>query len=142
MSIYNESQYILGFNEPNHFKQSNLTALEAALLWPEIEKISGGRPLVSPSASPCGGKCHGDTQEWFDLFFRYCNGCRVDYLATHAYNCEADSTMNFLYGLYIRYGRKIWLTEFACPYTSDPENEKKYMSQILPRLESAPFVFR
>lgn len=141
-TIPSQAAYILGFNEPNHFKQSNLTPEQAAKYWPLVEQISNGRLLVSPSAAPCGGQCHGDTVQWFDKFFKYCNGCRVDYLATHFYSCNAEKTMTFLRELYERYGKKIWLTEFSCPYTASPNKEHSYMKQILPQLEAAPFVYR
>ena len=40
-------------------------------------------------------------------------GCRIDYLATHDYVGNANQVMNRLEKLYKRYGRKVWLTEFA-----------------------------
>merc|ERR1712013_469839 len=40
------------------------------------------------------------------------------------------------------YGKKIWLTEFACPMTSDPNTIKQYMQEVLPRLEAADYVDR
>ena len=135
---------ILGFNEPNMYNQANLTARQAAEHWPEIERKSHGAPLVSPSAIQCGGPewCYGNQFEWFDEFFRLCNGCRVDYLATHKYTCDANYLMSYLQSLYGRYHKKIWLTEFACPDTTDPNVQLKYMKEILPRLEAAPFVYR
>jgi hypothetical protein len=143
VSIPDQAAYLLGFNEPNHFEQSNLTALEAANYWPDIEKLANGRLLVSPAAAQCGGpKCHGNTTQWFDKFFMYCRGCRVDYLATHYYSCNVDDTMAFLKNLFERYGKKIWLTEFACPYAVSPAKELKFMKELLPKLEAAPFIFR
>ncbi|KAL4223213.1 hypothetical protein ACF0H5_016685 [Mactra antiquata] len=144
-TIYEEVKYVLGFNEPNHKKGSNITAAEAAAIWPEVERVGKGKILVSPSASGCNGggsQCHGDAQEWFDEFFQLCTGCRVDYIATHAYHCNADTTMNYLKNIYQRYGKEIWFTEFACPNTDDPEKELEYMKEILPRLEAAPYIFR
>ena len=90
---------------------------------------------MSPSAA--GGK----SEEWFEAFFDACEslGCRIDYLATHDYHGEADKVMNRLEDLYnrsilhlmilkylcvpkYRYGKKVWLTEFAKCCTHD-ENE-------------------
>lgn len=141
--INNQSDFVLGFNEPNHYEQSNITAEKAASMWPEVEKLSNGRPIVSPAAAPCGGtKCHGDTEEWFDAFFELCKNCRVDYLATHAYFCNANKTMTFLLRLYQKYSKEIWLTEFACPRSTDTDKQLLYMQELLPMLESAPFIFR
>lgn len=142
-NINNKSDYILGFNEPNHYGQSNITAARAASLWPDVEKIANGRLLVSPAAAPCGGiHCHGNTEDWFDIFFELCKDCRVDYLATHVYFCNANKTMEFLLRLYEKYKREIWLTEFACPRTTNPAKQLLYMQELLPMLESAPFIFR
>ena len=50
-------------------------------------------------------------------------GCRIDYLATHDYpghyQGNVDDVMNRLELLYNRYGKKIWLTEFAVCCTRD-----------------------
>ena len=42
----------------------------------------------------------------------------------------------------IRFGRKIWFTEFAKPTTRDPEKELVYMKAILPLLEESEAVWR
>merc|ERR1712083_1106186 len=68
--------------------------------------------------------------------------CRVDFISTHIYSCSADYTMQVLQDLYSAYGRKIWLTEFACPMTSDPNVIRQYMQEVIPRLEAADFVDR
>ena len=140
--VPDHAEAILGFNEPNHKQQANLKAADAAVYWHNIEQQSKGKPLVSPSSAPCGNNCNGDTIAWFDEFFRHCNGCRVDYLATHHYSCNADTTMHFLKSLYDRYGKKIWLTEFACPYSADPHRQLHYMRTLLPKLEASPYVYR
>ena len=139
--IYNETKYLLGFNEPNHLNQSNLTPAEAASHWPEVEALADGRPIVSPSAAPCGGNCIS-TEDWFDWFFGNCTGCRVDYLATHAFYCNPDYTMAFLENLYNKYQKKIWLTEFACKLTTNVYDQFYLMDVLLPRLEEADFVYR
>ncbi|KAH3886727.1 uncharacterized protein LOC127865227 [Dreissena polymorpha] len=135
---------ILLWNEPNFHSQANITPADAALIWPEVERNSHGRPLVSPAASPCHttSKCIGDSIDWFDEFFRLCTGCRIDYLATHSYACHGNTTMAYLKKLYDRYHKKIWLTEFACPLVNDPHKQLQYMQELLPQLEAAPFVYR
>lgn len=69
---------VLGFNEPNHASQANLSPEEAALGWMELQAAYPDKTLVSPSASP------PNTEEWFDEFFEICEalGCRVDYIGT------------------------------------------------------------
>ena len=64
------------------------------------------------------------------------------YSATHSYNTKAEWTINFVNGLYERYGKKIWLTEFARSSTMSLEEEMTYMKEILPWLEDSPAVWR
>ena len=73
-------QTILGFNEPNQPDHANMSPLEAALAWVEVQEKYPDRELVSPATG------HVDT-EWFDQFMAECEllGCRFDYLATHWY---------------------------------------------------------
>ena len=54
---------VLGFNEPNHATQANLSPQEAALGWMELQAAYPDKTLVSPSASP------PNTEEWFDEVF-------------------------------------------------------------------------
>ena len=138
---------VMGMNEPNHFKQSNRTGEQVAAIWHLVEQNANGKPIISPSAAPCGKDCNGNTTEWFDSFFAACNGsCNITYLATHTYWCNADKVMNFLLDLYNRYGYKIWLTEFTCrpnPKKVDKAGRvRTFLEAILPRLESADYVDR
>ena len=43
---------------------------------------------------------------------------------------------------FVRYGRKIWFTEFAKSSTKDPQEELEYMKAILPFLESSEAIWR
>ncbi|XP_076460594.1 uncharacterized protein LOC143293546 [Babylonia areolata] len=135
---------VLGFNEPNHRAQANMSPQKAAQHWKEFQNQTGDRILVSPAAAPCGNpdKCRGNTVEWFDQFFANCTNCTVDYLATHGYWCSADSMMSFLGNLWNRYGLRIWLTEFSCPRIQSVQAQLTYMQAVLPRLEATHYVYR
>ncbi|XP_045170719.2 uncharacterized protein LOC123533148 isoform X2 [Mercenaria mercenaria] len=149
--------FYLAFNEPNHRKQANLTPKQAVDAWPIVEQNAGNRKIVSPAAAQCGGgetNCIGETEiAWFqDFFSLLCvnetvNGiqpktCRVDYIATHIYTCKAPKVGRLLQELYDEFQLKIWLTEFACPYSTDPYEQKSFMEAVLPILEEADHVFR
>jgi len=128
---------ILGFNEPNHADQSDIDPETAAAAWIEIQEMYPDRILVSPA--PAGG-----STTWFNKFFEYCKvlNCRIDYLATHDYVGHANQVMNKLEDLYNRYGKKIWLTEFAKCCTRDKGEVETFMKAIIPRLEAADYVYR
>lgn len=141
--IPSDATTILGYNEPNHAKQSNLTPAEAVEGWKKMQAVFSDKILVSPSAAPCGDNCvYGPPVQWFDEFFKLCNGtCKVDYLATHCYSCNAQDTMNYLNSLN-KYGLKIWLTEFACGTASShtAQQQLDYMKDIIPMLESSDLI--
>ncbi|XP_045209805.2 uncharacterized protein LOC123561474 [Mercenaria mercenaria] len=132
LNIPVDAPYILGFNEPNH---KNMTPQQAADAWPEIEKHSHGKPLVSPATA-------GKDFHWYDEFFRLCHGCRIDYIAAHLYSCDAHQTMSYLQKLHHRYHKKVWLTEFACSHSTDENQQLHLMQTLLPQLEAAPYVYR
>ncbi|XP_072035950.1 uncharacterized protein [Amphiura filiformis] len=135
------SEYVLGFNEPNHPKQAYMSPQDAAIRWKELEtegRENGAIYFGSPAAAPGGD----NYIEWFDTFFELCTDCQIDFLATHLFNCNTNRVMNFLTNLWERYGKKIWLTEFACPHTTDPNDQLDYMKEVLPLLEEADFVER
>ncbi|KAH3804621.1 hypothetical protein DPMN_132910 [Dreissena polymorpha] len=133
--IPSNSKYVLGFNEPDVHDQANMTPQEAAAYWPLIEQAAGGIPLVAPA--PAAQNFH-----WLDQFLHLCHNCRIDYLAAHAYSCNADEIMAYLQKLYNRYHKQIWLTEFGCPYMADEDSQLRLMQALLPMLEAANYVFR
>ena len=141
--VPDDAQTVLIFNEPNFYKQANLSAADAARLWKtEIQPKLAGKTLVGPTAAPCStsSKCYGDVDEWFLDFFKHCQHCQIDYIATHLYYCNADQTMAKLQHLWNLFQKPIWLTEFACPHSHSVSTQLAYMKAILPRLEAAHFV--
>lgn len=146
------AQNLLGFNEPNFFAQANLSAADAAKLWPELQAIADTEKLglVGPAVNFCGddktktGPCH-DTNpvSYLTDFFAACAGCRVDFVAVHWYNCDVDSLKWYL-GQFEQFGRPIWLTEFACAYGGDKSaaGQEEYLRAAIPVLEADPHVFR
>ena len=135
------SEYLLGFNEPNHPNQAYMLPAEAATRWKDLEKAgrnNGALYFISPAAAP-GGDNYLD---WFDWFFGNCTNCQVDFLATHAYDCKAQTVMNFLTRLWDKFGKRIWLTEFACPGDVNVDKQLQFMKDLLPLLEEADFVDR
>jgi len=116
-----DAKYLLGFNEPNFREQANMTPSAAAAAWPGLEAIADefGLELVGPAVNWCGncvsegGVTFTNPYDYLDAFFEACPDCRVDYIAVHNYMCYAGPLIDYLEG-FRKYGRKIWLTEFAC----------------------------
>jgi hypothetical protein len=79
---------------------------------------------------------------YFDKFFAACPNCQVDYLAVHWYACSLSALKNYITGMK-KYGKPIWLTEFACGDGDTAlANQKAYMQAAVPYLESEPAVAR
>ncbi|XP_070212828.1 uncharacterized protein [Littorina saxatilis] len=138
-----DTEYLLGFNEPNFYAQANMCPLEAANLWRQLEQQAGNRTLVSPAIGPCGGHvCMSNGVDWMHQFMQACNGCRIDYLAAHGYWCDHWNTMGYLWDLWNRFHKPIWFTEFACPQTQSVADQLNYMKAVLPKLEETSYVYR
>lgn len=140
-----DARYLLGFNEPNFGSQANLTPAQAAALWPQLQSFADahGLALVSPAVNYCGSPCNvANPFDWLDQFFAACTGCRVDYIAMHAYMCTGLAS--YLQQFEQKYTQPLWLTEFSCldgSDTSEPAQEA-YMDTTLALLEADPRVFR
>jgi hypothetical protein len=144
--IPKSAKYILGFNEPNFASQANITAAQAAALWPRIMQIAKDMNLKigSPAPNYCAGACNDtDPIHYLDTFFAACTGCQVDFIAAHWYACTGDALTHYL-GLLKKYNKPIWLTEFSCMDAGDhtAAGEQTYMKTALQILENDPTIFR
>ncbi|ESP05299.1 hypothetical protein LOTGIDRAFT_152129 [Lottia gigantea] len=139
-TVPNQAKHVLGFNEPNVKSQANMTPQRAAQLWPEVERKSVGKTLISPAVAGC----HRAQQciHWFTEFFNGCKNCRVDALAVHAYHCNPHELINSLEKVSHHFKKKIWLTEFACHTAKTVDEQLHYMQSILPLLEASPVIER
>jgi hypothetical protein len=161
-TIPSSSSYLLGFNEPMIVGQSNMTPSQAAGYWPMVEaKASAlGIPIVSPAvtfcdaasgaptSSACSDPSVSDPYTWLKDFFAACTNCKVDYVAVHWYNCDLPSLQAYIDGNdaglegFVQFGKPIWLTEFSCPNSDTPAQQKAYMQAAVPWLESNPHVMK
>ncbi len=136
---------LLGFNEPDQIKQSNLSVKKVLDVWPEMMKT--GLRLGSP------GCVHPDSP-WMKEFMKGVDErkLRVDFICMHSYGgTDANAFMNQLESIHRMYHRPLWITEFACGDWQAKSVEQnhhkpamvlKFMQQVLPRLEKSPFVER
>ena len=136
---------LLGFNEPDQAKQSNMTVDQALELWPQLMEL--GLRLGSPA-------CVHPDNEWMRAFMKGVTErhLRVDFVTVHSYGgLNVDALMNQLEAVHKLFGRPIWITEFAvgdwqaktrAENRYQPEQIVKFMGQLLPRLDSCEFVER
>lgn len=143
------ARYLLGFNEPNFKKhQANLSAAQAAALWPRLEAIADARglELVSPAVNYCGPPedCWDtDPVAYLDHFLAACAGCRVDAIAVHSYMCDGAALSSYL-ARFAKFKKPIWLTEFSCGDAADVSLavQERYMQDAVALLEAHPGVAR
>lgn len=110
---------ILGFNEPDHRQQADMTVAEAIALWPSL--MATGARLGSPA--PTTSQTVGSTS-WLGKFMSQANaaGLRVDFIAVHYYTANADvaAFKNWLNKVYNAYHLPIWVTEWGLVDWSNP----------------------
>ena len=142
--------HVLGFNEPDHTDQANLTVAQALAGWPEL--LSTGLRVGAPAVSDGG-------LAWLYDFMAQADaaGLRVDYVPVHYYRCygnagDANGTANQLYnylkGIYDVVQRPLWVTEWnnGANWTgcADPTfaQQELAVQAMIDMLESTPFVER
>jgi len=136
--VTEESQFLLGYNEPNKADQAGIPADVAAAAWIELQQKYPDKILVSPATA-------GANKPWMDEFWDRCKvlGCRIDYIATHKYSGDSHEVMSLLEEYSRRYdNKKLWLTEFAVNNENSEEAIIAYVEDILPKLEAAPYIWR
>jgi len=144
------STNLLGFNEPDHKDQANLSVADAISSWPDL--LATGLRLGSPAVSDGG-------IGWLNEFIDKTDaaGLRVDFVAVHYYRAvanpddakgAADQLYRFLKGIHDHAKRPIWLTEWnnGANWTTAPDpNEKQQKAAIaamIKMLDDTPFVER
>ena len=141
---------LLGFNEPDHTDEANMTVQQALDLWPHL--MATGMRLGSPSTA-ANPSLSGS---WLEQFMNGANarGYRVDFLCVHWYGEEFDidvavnSLKNFLQTVHHKFGLPVWLTEYSLIRWSDPpvypswEQQAQFASQSIEMLETLPFLER
>ncbi|MGW1208618.1 glycosyl hydrolase [Streptomyces sp. NPDC002499] len=105
---------LLGFNEPDNGKQSNMTPEQALDLWPRLEAT--GLRLGAPAVAG-GGNLDGG---WLDRFMKGAadRNLRVDFIPLHWYGSDfgpdaANQLRGYLQAVRDRYHKPVWLTEYG-----------------------------
>jgi hypothetical protein len=100
-----DSPHLLGYNEPDHTEQSNVTVDKAIEEWPLM--MQTGLRLGSPATT---------NFSWLYNFMKQCRqrNYRVDYVVVHAYwgGLSASEWYTKLKDIHDRTGRPIWIKEW------------------------------
>lgn len=150
--IPDDARALLGFNEPNFGSQADMSAADAAALWPELEAIADAHDLllVSPAVNFCGGDCQDtDPFDYLDDFLAACTDCRVDALGIHIYvGCNpsgenhAEWLINHVETYKSRFPHPLWLTEFACDDAANEDEQLGFLEDAVEYLENEPRIAR
>lgn len=136
---------VLGPNEPDGAKQSDMTVDQVLSWWPEISDLAALTIAPAP-VNPFNA--------WFTEFVQKASslGLKYDYVAVHNYpGADAAGFLDTIDQVYEAYGLPIWITEFAvADWTATSPGTNKYSAQqvlefmmtVLPELERRPHVAR
>ena len=136
---------LLGFNEPDLKRQANIPVDEAVKLWSQL--AATGLRLGSPAAV----NAHNP---WMRAFVAGVerNGGRIDFIAIHWYGGpHPEKFLKHLAYVHQRYGRPLWITEFAVADWDargdavsrySPEQALGFMQAVIPVLERLDYIER
>jgi hypothetical protein len=142
------TEWILGFNEPELKSQSNITPTQGAILWREIEQVYPDKKLVSPSASIAWL-----TQWYSDYVNLYGRPPKMDVVGSHCYGpwnvntavgtCKSGAE-NIVRWAKTRGINEVWITEFAMlPCWSGGESDSvEFMKQMIEYYKEKELITR
>lgn len=114
-----QADALLAFNEPNKQSQADMTVAQAIALWPDL--MATGKRLGSPAVTTAQTLGSGT---WLDQFMSAIEtkDYRVDFIAVHYYSDDLDvaAFKSFLEAVHAKYGRPIWVTEWAAIDWTNP----------------------
>lgn len=139
------SQYLLGFNEPDHPEQANMSPEDAASAYKQYMTPYADRAkLVSPAITNSNNP--GQGLDWMRTFLQACTDCQQSVMAIHWYG-GADGADDFkqhvtqCIDLANQNGmNEVWITEFAA--TGDANSQVQFLQDVIPWLESQQGVGR
>ncbi|MEU3256175.1 glycosyl hydrolase [Streptomyces sp. NPDC006997] len=145
-----EGTNLLGFNEPDHPGQADMSPEQALDLWPRLEAtgLRLGAPAVASGADLEGG--------WLDRFMKGADerGLRVDFVPVHWYGADfgpdaPEHLRRYLQAVHDRYGKPVWLTEYGLidfsqgtPRYPGAEEQAAFVGSSTRMLERLDFVER
>jgi hypothetical protein len=134
---------VLGYNEPDNEKQSNIPVKDALAHWPRI--TAKARTIGGPAMAGNPLK-----SEWLLAFMQ--SKPKVDFMTLHWYKgADPKHFIRDLEEIHVKFGKPLWVTEFA-PQTaaSSEKDPKKYthaqvtvfINETISFMERTPWVER
>lgn len=116
------SAYVLGFNEPDNEKQSDLSVAEALFAWPGLQ--SRAQAIGAPAMAGNPAK----SSSWLYAFMR--GQPKVDFVTLHWYKgANAKKFIDDVQALCETYKKPVWVTEFAPQTAGDARENPNRFSQ-------------
>ncbi len=145
-TVGGNSNWIMGFNEPDSPDQANIPASQAATLWRQVEQLYPNRKLVAPAPSGADPTWLVDFRN--DYISMYGTAPRLNALAVHCYAWSANACIQFTqqfeawakaWGV-----PEVWVTEFPIsPASPNNLNQSLQGGQaFLNWMESDPMITR
>lgn len=145
-NITDDSNYILGYNEPDIESQANITPEVGLQYWPLIEAT--GKRTVSPVASNPNGP-----SSWVSTFLESAD---CDAVALHCYGgiIDVNRLLKAVDSMWEAYHKPIWVTEVSImgrkgtPFDFSYENKEArekmavYVKQMVEELDKRDYVER
>ncbi len=113
--------FILGYNEPDHPKQDNISVKEGLANWSKV--TMKGKFVVGPAM--CKDPINGD---WLPDFMKA--KPKVDAIAVHWYKgTNSKKFIDDMEAIHKAYDLPLWITEFACQTSESSKSDPKKFSQ-------------
>ncbi|NBW80455.1 hypothetical protein EBR21_01755 [bacterium] len=138
-----QADVVLGFNEPDNSKQSNMSVEEALKHWPSV--VEKAKRIGGPAMA--GNPVTGD---WLPQFML--TSPKVDFVTVHWYKgIQSKKFIKDLEAIHSQYKKPIWVTEFA-PQTAGSSREQPgkfkqkdvdtFIQESVGWMEKTPFIER
>ena len=147
-------KFLQGYNEPSLPKQGSLSPREGAELWKQVDELalSFSPPLRLVGPAMVGWNSRGGSG-WLEEFLSLLSPQmrnRIEFLSQHDYSGDVKRIKRNADASYKKYGKKIWLTEFAVGRRSlggnrmiaSRETQNTFLRKALKMLDSAESIHR
>jgi hypothetical protein len=143
---------VMGFNEPDHAAQANLSPEAACSAWKQyMNPIASNHPdvtIIGPSVTNGGGSEASDPNMglgWLQRFHDSCPDAIIHATNIHFYDIYQDATIDRFIAQVEKaaeiYGKPVWVTEFGLnPGSASPDQALKFLKAAMAYLDGSDKV--